>query len=653
MTVKKKAKKPYHKSASEDKRLALKYFEHEALGKQKNAEIAKKLIKKELFSKKLSKSKIKKKHNLEASKESLRNTKDIKEDKALRKQSSLKELPVYSFNSVIDKAECLARINSIMLDLKREKGIKFSQSQNTSFKLEFNESPTIPKQITRENDVVKLNPNNELNKDFNKLDNKESKEDNKECTEIVGFEFEVKEEVQIEEISTAKSMLNERVIPVIKDKSEEVLKNDIMKSVEEISKTDNESRRIQETEKEIKANYDKMLSDLEAKELTTEEYERKRAVIALLYRKKANTLKEAKRKVISETLTKIISLMDNEENLSNRNIQSTIKTSLELIKEMITICPLDESSSSIIDDNIINKETTQFNNNSLKEKPNLLNEQSTEKAINPNHLIEQSKLNDNSEDLATLFKNFIKATDESQAIATRTEVIDEEAQAVLNEKEQPKGIRTDLCSVDLYLEEIFKEILKDAELFVISLSIPLSRDPLFILGQIQNESSDYYKAEKQAITKPILPIDLYFYLERNRAINPIEPPINEQHEMQQIEWSNIHNKAIFDALNDALDFYRPYELKGPPVPWSMKIRKLTYKNGSVSSAQTALLQAKLKVLSWASVKAGILKTSFNPEARERINLEKIRNEKIELFVLDEVNALIIIGGRDRINMDRL
>ena len=44
------------------------------------------------------------------------------------------------------------------------------------------------------------------------------------------------------------------------------------------------------------------------------------------------------------------------------------------------------------------------------------------------------------------------------------------------------------------------------------------------------------------------------------------------------EWENIHNKVIFDAVNEALDGYRPYGLKGPPLPWSNQTRFLTNKN---------------------------------------------------------------------------
>lgn len=43
------------------------------------------------------------------------------------------------------------------------------------------------------------------------------------------------------------------------------------------------------------------------------------------------------------------------------------------------------------------------------------------------------------------------------------------------------------------------------------------------------------------------------------------------------EWENIHNKVLFDAVNDSLDDFRPYGLRGPPAPWSGQTRALTYR----------------------------------------------------------------------------
>jgi len=52
---------------------------------------------------------------------------------------------------------------------------------------------------------------------------------------------------------------------------------------------------------------------------------------------------------------------------------------------------------------------------------------------------------------------------------------------------------------------------------------------------------------------------------------------NTQSFVNEIE--NIHNKAIFDAVNEALDGLRPYGLKGPPLPWSKQAKTLTFKFG--------------------------------------------------------------------------
>ena len=37
---------------------------------------------------------------------------------------------------------------------------------------------------------------------------------------------------------------------------------------------------------------------------------------------------------------------------------------------------------------------------------------------------------------------------------------------------------------------------------------------------------------------------------------------------------HIHNKGIFDALNESLMKFRPYGIQGEPMPWSNKVRRL-------------------------------------------------------------------------------
>lgn len=69
---------------------------------------------------------------------------------------------------------------------------------------------------------------------------------------------------------------------------------------------------------------------------------------------------------------------------------------------------------------------------------------------------------------------------------------------------------------------------------------------------------------------------------------------------------NIHNKAVFDAVNEALDGFRPYGLKGPPLPWSKQSKTLTFKFGKEETIDFLLQKVKFKVLEWAHINAGLL-----------------------------------------------
>lgn len=64
---------------------------------------------------------------------------------------------------------------------------------------------------------------------------------------------------------------------------------------------------------------------------------------------------------------------------------------------------------------------------------------------------------------------------------------------------------------------------------------------------------------------------------------------------------NIHNKAIFDGMNEALDGMRPYGLRGPPILWSKQSKMLTFKYGNATSLDDLLNDAKSKVMNWSKL----------------------------------------------------
>ena len=72
------------------------------------------------------------------------------------------------------------------------------------------------------------------------------------------------------------------------------------------------------------------------------------------------------------------------------------------------------------------------------------------------------------------------------------------------------------------------------------------------------------------------------------------------------EWENIHNKVIFDAVNEALDGCRPYGLKGPPLPWSKQTRNLTNKYQKDEEIPKVTSFIEEKVMQWCKTYAGTL-----------------------------------------------
>eukprot|EP00826_Nyctotherus_ovalis_P056993 TRINITY_DN7783_c0_g6_i1.p1 TRINITY_DN7783_c0_g6~~TRINITY_DN7783_c0_g6_i1.p1 ORF type:complete len:481 (-),score=105.72 TRINITY_DN7783_c0_g6_i1:316-1758(-) len=435
------------------------------------------LIKKELFTKKLSR--LEKKERLllkETSKTSNNSSKNsalkkgnetsrkkiLIRTKKVNSKSSLKGLSIHPFNTVINKAECLACIDSIILSFKKEEK-KSSQSQDTSFKFELAENTTsdMPKvkaakinsnklkakeisadecrsdvqndckdshkkeeignidEHTEDNytiseplDAERINKTQEDKHTTDKRNSSETDADQG-MKATLEYTLETKEDllqVPIEEISTTKSMLNERAIPAkeleptSKTYNEEKLKDLVedlgkRRRLEEVAKADDESRRVQEMEKEIKANYDQMISDLESNrkssEFTPEEYERKKAVIKMLFHKKAKMLKKTKKKVIGEALDNILCLIGDAEDLDSKKTKSVIKTSLGLVQELVNTCLLEESSSSVVEDCplVLNEEAASKSNSHpeipLREE-GVASEQH-ESAFNPNYLMSNLK----------------------------------------------------------------------------------------------------------------------------------------------------------------------------------------------------------------------------------------------------------------------
>jgi hypothetical protein len=120
----------------------------------------------------------------------------------------------------------------------------------------------------------------------------------------------------------------------------------------------------------------------------------------------------------------------------------------------------------------------------------------------------------------------------------------------------------------------------------------------------------------------------------------------DEDESIMAEWENIHNKVIFDCVNEILDNYRPYGLKGPPLTWSTNLRTLTYKYSEPERIDEVLFEAQDKVMSWAETEAGTLTDSETIKAApleirqimtEKQFLAQIREERLANLLSNEIN----------------
>lgn len=146
--------------------------------------------------------------------------------------------------------------------------------------------------------------------------------------------------------------------------------------------------------------------------------------------------------------------------------------------------------------------------------------------------------------------------------------------------ESEKGIGTDLGVLDHYLKDVIDEIMKNESTFINNILTPIQRDPMEMLRLLQSsEIGNYAHFDTYDPIIPILGVEIYLEIERRREIEKLESGENSDRSHSATdslvtECEHIHNKAIFDCINESLNQFRPYGKEGVPMTWSTKLRKL-------------------------------------------------------------------------------
>lgn len=146
--------------------------------------------------------------------------------------------------------------------------------------------------------------------------------------------------------------------------------------------------------------------------------------------------------------------------------------------------------------------------------------------------------------------------------------------------EGSKGIPTDFKVIDSYLKEVIDEIIRNESAFINNILSPIQRDPMEMLHLLRtSDIGSYSHFDTYDFIIPILGVEIYLEIEKRKEQE--RQDINENSENSQSnsesligECEHIHNKNIFDCINESLNQFRPYGKEGVPMPWSTKLRKL-------------------------------------------------------------------------------
>lgn len=167
---------------------------------------------------------------------------------------------------------------------------------------------------------------------------------------------------------------------------------------------------------------------------------------------------------------------------------------------------------------------------------------------------------------------------------------------------EEEGIRTDSQAILSYVDAIFAFGARSRTHIELLLSQSLRSDPRQMLESLQ--SSEAIGVRNPIFSDSIIPVDLYLQLERSGEENDSDRATRSSPtSLALTEASHIHNKMIFDAINEALIDHRPYGTKGAPMPWSSETREFT---AQPADLRGVIEDVKKRIKQWSAMQTGKL-----------------------------------------------
>jgi hypothetical protein len=167
-----------------------------------------------------------------------------------------------------------------------------------------------------------------------------------------------------------------------------------------------------------------------------------------------------------------------------------------------------------------------------------------------------------------------------------------------------RGVPTNIDAVEEYLNQVGAIMEESWEQYLARLQTPIPPEPLEMLSYLRvvedEEAEPEFDKEEDNSNELILHQDLLEAMEGRTEVA----------DSNLLGYAQLHNRAVFDALNEALDHERPYGLLGRPFPWKAKDKfDRRLRRGDYLSMVDS---AKERVLVWCEANCGTFFDKENP-----------------------------------------
>ncbi|CAD8068678.1 unnamed protein product [Paramecium sonneborni] len=365
----------------------------------------------------------------------------------------------------------------------------------------------------------------------------------------------------------------------------------------------------------------------------------------------------------SQTLIKIVdSLSQESANYSENSLKSSI-IDIQISNSQMLQQSQQEDRNKIYEDIVTIQRKS---NNILEEKELICPEPFNLKKLaqsqfvrNVEQLKEPQKISEKCADSYSILISNMLIQDEVSSFYTEMqrngidlfEIISNSQLNRRNQIAQPKeqkiqGLKTNVAQIKTYLKNL-EEYLIDNLMIQIQriINVPLGPSSKLMLKFLQpiRDSTDSEFDSNGTSHQIILNVELFGKFERFLMEQRI---INHQNKLI-IELEHIHNKAIFDSLNEALNQFRPYGLNGQPFLWKSDPTRLKARENLLTDVPGIIRKAAEKVIDWSHYMAGILVDKEDSPFPKTMQLDQETIAQIREDRLYRMLTLDIIDNEDR------